>query len=489
MPVPRRLTGLVGQCRPPLRAGRLLRRSRWGSSPSAGAWTPPGCARAGLRAALHHPGGVRRLRPRPARCTGRCRPSRVERVEQVAARRPRPVHDRPPRRVGRCPRPSRSGRRRAAGRARPTPRWRPASHGPSASARRRRPRHRPRRRLTALPADRRRRGQRRRRATRRPPDRRRSPRTRRTGRAGRHAGGTAATEDPLAAQPAPAGAARHVGAAGQGRPGGAAENRSPRAPQPRPHRRRRGRAGAGPAPRSPSPTARAGDDAAGRPLTEAACHRPEEPGARRSVPGAAAGRRGSGLAGPDVEQPGRRTPLAFLRRRLTGDYDVDEFGFDPDLTDNVLLPLLRLLYRKWFRVEIRGIENVPDDGRRAGRGQPLRHDRARRADDPGRAARRAPRAPAPADARRRPGLPDCRSSATSPARAAPPWPATPTPSGCCPPASWSASGPEGFKGVGKPFASGTSCSGSAAAGSSPPRCAPARRSSRARSSAPRRSTR
>ena len=26
--------------------------------------------------------------------------------------------------------------------------------------------------------------------------------------------------------------------------------------------------------------------------------------------------------------------LAFLRRRLTGQYEVDEFGFDPDLTDN-----------------------------------------------------------------------------------------------------------------------------------------------------------
>ena len=25
--------------------------------------------------------------------------------------------------------------------------------------------------------------------------------------------------------------------------------------------------------------------------------------------------------------------LEFLRRRLTGEYDTDEFGFDPDLTD------------------------------------------------------------------------------------------------------------------------------------------------------------
>jgi 1-acyl-sn-glycerol-3-phosphate acyltransferase len=54
--------------------------------------------------------------------------------------------------------------------------------------------------------------------------------------------------------------------------------------------------------------------------------------------------------------------LAFLRRRITGDYQVDEFGFDPDLTDHVLLPPLRPLYDKWFRVETRGLDNVPDVG-------------------------------------------------------------------------------------------------------------------------------
>ena len=54
--------------------------------------------------------------------------------------------------------------------------------------------------------------------------------------------------------------------------------------------------------------------------------------------------------------------LAFLRRRVTGDYDVDDFGFDPDLTENVLLPPLRPLYDKWFRVETRGLDNVPDTG-------------------------------------------------------------------------------------------------------------------------------
>jgi 1-acyl-sn-glycerol-3-phosphate acyltransferase len=54
--------------------------------------------------------------------------------------------------------------------------------------------------------------------------------------------------------------------------------------------------------------------------------------------------------------------LAFVRRRVCGDYKVDEFGFDPELTENVLLPLLRPLYRKWFRIEMIGLRNVPDEG-------------------------------------------------------------------------------------------------------------------------------
>jgi 1-acyl-sn-glycerol-3-phosphate acyltransferase len=54
--------------------------------------------------------------------------------------------------------------------------------------------------------------------------------------------------------------------------------------------------------------------------------------------------------------------LAFLRRRLTGDYRIDEFGFDPELTETVLFAFLRPLYRRWFRVEVRGIQNVPAEG-------------------------------------------------------------------------------------------------------------------------------
>ncbi len=54
--------------------------------------------------------------------------------------------------------------------------------------------------------------------------------------------------------------------------------------------------------------------------------------------------------------------LAFLRRRITGDYEVDEFGFDRELTEEVFLSLLRPLAEKYFRVEVRGVENIPAEG-------------------------------------------------------------------------------------------------------------------------------
>ncbi|RRO13076.1 acyltransferase family protein [Saccharopolyspora rhizosphaerae] len=54
--------------------------------------------------------------------------------------------------------------------------------------------------------------------------------------------------------------------------------------------------------------------------------------------------------------------LAFARRRLLGDYEVDEFGFDEELTDEVLLRLVRPFYEKWFRVDAIGVHNVPETG-------------------------------------------------------------------------------------------------------------------------------
>jgi 1-acyl-sn-glycerol-3-phosphate acyltransferase len=83
-----------------------------------------------------------------------------------------------------------------------------------------------------------------------------------------------------------------------------------------------------------------------------------------------AGANGSGHRDPGAEHRGEggdleakiAEVLAFLRRRLTGDFEVDDFGFDPELTDTVLMALARPLYQRWFRVEVRGIENIPDTG-------------------------------------------------------------------------------------------------------------------------------
>jgi 1-acyl-sn-glycerol-3-phosphate acyltransferase len=54
--------------------------------------------------------------------------------------------------------------------------------------------------------------------------------------------------------------------------------------------------------------------------------------------------------------------VEFARSRLRGDYSIDEFGFDPEFTTKVFLPLLRPLVQNWFRVEVRGLENIPETG-------------------------------------------------------------------------------------------------------------------------------
>lgn len=54
--------------------------------------------------------------------------------------------------------------------------------------------------------------------------------------------------------------------------------------------------------------------------------------------------------------------LSFVTRRLTGEYELDEFGFDPEFAEAVPLALVKPLYKYWFRVEVRGIENIPAEG-------------------------------------------------------------------------------------------------------------------------------
>jgi 1-acyl-sn-glycerol-3-phosphate acyltransferase len=57
-----------------------------------------------------------------------------------------------------------------------------------------------------------------------------------------------------------------------------------------------------------------------------------------------------------------RDALDRLLKRLAGDYQEDEWGFDEEFAD-ALLPFLEFLYDRWWRVETVGARNVPSHGR------------------------------------------------------------------------------------------------------------------------------
>ncbi|WP_127479172.1 lysophospholipid acyltransferase family protein [Nocardioides pantholopis] len=67
------------------------------------------------------------------------------------------------------------------------------------------------------------------------------------------------------------------------------------------------------------------------------------------------------VLGDDAERQLARF-LAFLRRRVTGDFTVDEYGFDEEVTRRFFLAALRPIAQRWFRVEVRGAENIPTEG-------------------------------------------------------------------------------------------------------------------------------
>ncbi len=73
------------------------------------------------------------------------------------------------------------------------------------------------------------------------------------------------------------------------------------------------------------------------------------------------GQAAGAAAGEEWEERFAET-LQFLQRRVSGEYVVDDFGFDEDFTTHTVFPVLRLLKDKWFRIEVRGIENIPDEG-------------------------------------------------------------------------------------------------------------------------------
>jgi 1-acyl-sn-glycerol-3-phosphate acyltransferase len=89
-----------------------------------------------------------------------------------------------------------------------------------------------------------------------------------------------------------------------------------------------------------------------------------QPGAHPllSAPGPEPDPDGVAFAGAAGWEDDLAEAVAFLRRRLTGDYEIDEFGFDSELTSQLLIPALRPLYQRWFRVDTIGIHHVPSHG-------------------------------------------------------------------------------------------------------------------------------
>jgi len=53
--------------------------------------------------------------------------------------------------------------------------------------------------------------------------------------------------------------------------------------------------------------------------------------------------------------------LELRGKHRRGEWNVDEFGFEPDYAD-IWVPLARLVYRKYWRVDVSGVRNVPRRG-------------------------------------------------------------------------------------------------------------------------------
>ena len=175
----------------------------------------------------------------------------------------------------------------------------------------------------------------------------------------------------------------------------------------------------------------------------------------------------------------------YLLRRVSGDFQADESGFDPEFNSSVLMPVAGVLYRNWFRVRMRGLQHVPAAGPAlmvANHSGVLPFDAVMLQtgvfnEHPAHRNLRLLGAdlvytvPVLANLARMSGH----------TRACP--------TGCCAPGNWSGSSPRVSKESGSRSASAISCSGSAGAGSRSRRSRPGCRSFPARLSALRRSIR
>jgi 1-acyl-sn-glycerol-3-phosphate acyltransferase len=103
------------------------------------------------------------------------------------------------------------------------------------------------------------------------------------------------------------------------------------------------------------------------PIKQLSSIRREVPRLARSTPGAV---RELPAVLAELDLPGAvRGLLGFLARQrelaarqVTDPDAVDDFGFDAEWTE-ALLPVFDFLYRHWWRVQVRGLEHVPSEGR------------------------------------------------------------------------------------------------------------------------------
>jgi hypothetical protein len=65
---------------------------------------------------------------------------------------------------------------------------------------------------------------------------------------------------------------------------------------------------------------------------------------------------------PRADPEGDAGPQEWIRRRLSGNYPLDDFGYDPELARGLLLQLAKPLYDNYLRVRTLGIDRIPDEG-------------------------------------------------------------------------------------------------------------------------------
>jgi 1-acyl-sn-glycerol-3-phosphate acyltransferase len=152
---------------------------------------------------------------------------------------------------------------------------------------------------------------------------------------------------------------------GSARPSSAARNLAPSSSRKAPSRK-----ASSAKPGAPRKKARADGDRAIPPTDEAVAPPPADdapatPPPTTGIPVgdwlAAAQEAAQEVFGADWERRAAEL-MAFVRRRLEGDYEVDDYGFDRELTERFFMAALRPIAEKWFRLEVRGLENIPSEG-------------------------------------------------------------------------------------------------------------------------------